>query len=162
MSITTGDTPPAATFKTKDSGGIHDVDGATLFNSGKVVLFAVPGAYTPTCHLKHMPSFVNNVEALKAKGVSRVACVAVNDPFVMEAWGEATGATAAGVTMLSDPDAAFTKAMGLEFDGSGAGLGVRSKRYSMLVDNGRIAALNVEDSPGEAACSTGDALLEQL
>ncbi|MGF1659913.1 MAG: peroxiredoxin [Rubrimonas sp.] len=162
MTITVGAALPAATFKTKDADGLRDVPSSEVFGAGDVALFAVPGAYTPTCHLKHMPSFVNNVAALKAKGVARIVCVSVNDPFVMEAWGEATGASAAGVTMLADPDAAFTKALGLDFDGSGAGLGVRSKRYSMLVHDGAVQVLNVEASPGEATCSTGDALLDQI
>jgi cytochrome c peroxidase len=162
MTITVGDKLPAATFKTKTAGGLADVASGDLFGAGKVALFGVPGAYTPTCHQKHMPSFVNNVGALKAKGVDRIVCVSVNDPFVMEAWGEATGATAAGVTLVADPTAAFVKALGLDFDGSGAGLGVRSKRFSMLVDGGVVKALNVEDSPGEATCSTGEALLDQI
>lgn len=162
MTITVGATLPAATFKTKDAQGLRDVDSASVLGQGRVALFAVPGAYTPTCHVKHMPSFVNNVDKLKAKGVERIVCVAVNDPFVMEAWGEATGATAAGVVMLSDPTAAFAKALGLDFDGAGAGLGVRSKRYSMLLENGVVKALNVEASPGEAVCSTGEALLDQI
>ena len=162
MTIIVGAALPAATFKTKDAEGLRDVASSDVFGAGKVALFAVPGAYTPTCHVKHMPSFVNNVDALKAKGVDRIACVSVNDPFVMEAWGADTGAAAAGVMMLSDPDAAFTKALGLEFDGSGAGLGVRSKRYSMLVTDGVVTVLNVEDAPGQATCSTGDAMLDQI
>jgi cytochrome c peroxidase len=162
MPIAVGDTLPPATFKKRADGALTDVASADVFAAGRVALFAVPGAYTPTCHVKHMPSFVRNMAALRAKGVDRVVCVSVNDPFVMEAWGEATGATAAGVYLLADADASFTKAIGLDFDGSGAGLGVRSKRYSMLVENGVVKALNVEDSPGEATCSTGEALLDQL
>jgi len=162
MTISVGDTLPAATFKTKTAEGLADVAASDLFGAGKVALFAVPGAYTPTCHQKHMPSFVRNVDALKAKGVTKIVCLSVNDPFVMEAWGEATGAAAAGVTLVCDPKAEFTKAVGLDFDGSGAGLGVRSKRYSMLVEGGVVKALNVEDSPGEAVCSTGEALLDQI
>ena len=108
MTIKIGDTLPAATFKALTDKGPGDVASADLLGSGKVALFAVPGAYTPTCHVKHMPSFVNNVAALKAKGVDRVVCVSVNDPFVMKAWGEATGAEAAGVMLVADPQAAFT------------------------------------------------------
>ena len=162
MTISVGQTLPAATFKTKDAEGLRDVPSESVFASGKTALFAVPGAYTPTCHLKHMPSFVDNMAALQAKGVDRVACVSVNDPFVMEAWGEAPGATGAGVMLLCDADASFTKALGLDFDGSGAGLGVRSQRYSMLIENGVVKALNVEDAPGDAERSTGGALLDQI
>jgi glutaredoxin/glutathione-dependent peroxiredoxin len=162
MTISVGDSLPAATFKQITASGPADVASSDLFGAGKVALFAVPGAYTPTCHAKHMPSFVNNVDALKAKGIERIVCVSVNDPFVMKAWGEATGATAAGVVLVADPTAAFTRAMGLDFDGSGAGLGVRSRRYSALVESGVVKALNVEDAPGQATCSTGEALLDQI
>ncbi len=162
MTIAIGDNLPAATFKTMTPEGLKDVTAAEVLGKGRVALFAVPGAYTPTCHNTHMPSFVKNAEALKARGVATIACVSVNDPFVMGAWGEATGASAAGVLMLADPAGAFTKAVGLDFDGSGAGLGLRSKRYSMLVDDGVVTMLNVEESPGQAVCSTGDALLNAL
>jgi peroxiredoxin len=162
MTIAIGDKLPDATFKTKTPDGLKDVTAAEALGAGRVALFAVPGAYTPTCHAKHMPSFVLNVEALRAKGVQTIACVSVNDPFVMGAWGEDTGATAAGVLMLADPTAAFSTALGLTFDGAGAGLGVRSKRYSMVIDDGVVTMLNIEESPGQAVCSTGDALLNQL
>lgn len=162
MTIAVGDTLPAATFKTKTPDGLQDVSTADLFGAGKVALFAVPGAFTPTCHAKHVPSFIENMDALKAKGVDKVVCVSVNDPFVMGAWADATGAAAAGITMVADPTAAFSQALGLTFDGAGAGLGVRSQRYSMLVENGVVKALNVEDAPGQATVSTGDALLAQL
>jgi peroxiredoxin len=162
MTITVGATLPAATFKTKTASGLADVPSSEVFGTGKVAVFAVPGAYTPTCHNTHMPSFVKAMDALKAKGVTKVACISVNDPFVMGAWGEATGATAAGVTMLADPTAAFTKALGLDFDGAGAGLGIRSKRYSMLVENGVVKVLNIEDAPGQAVCSTGEVLVDQI
>jgi cytochrome c peroxidase len=162
MTISVGDKLPAATFKTKTAEGLADVTTTDLFGAGKVALFGVPGAFTPTCHQKHMPSFVNNVAALKGKGVEKIVCVSVNDPFVLEAWGEATGATAAGVAIVADPEAAFVKALGLDFDGSGAGLGVRAKRFSMLVEGGVVKALNVEDKPSDAVCSTGEALLDQI
>lgn len=161
MTIAVGSTLPAATFKTKTAEGLADVTSADAF-AGKVAVFAVPGAYTPTCTNTHMPSFVKAMDALKAKGVSKVVCISVNDPFVMAAWGEATGGSAAGVTMLADPTAAFTKALGLEFDGSGAGLGIRSRRYSMLVEDGVVKVLNVEEAPGQAVCSTGEALVDQI
>jgi peroxiredoxin len=162
MTIAVGDALPSATFKTKTPDGLQDVTTAELFGTGKAALFAVPGAFTPTCHAKHVPSFVDNMAALRAKGVEKVVCVSVNDPFVMGAWGEATGATAAGIVMVADPAGAFAQALDLTFDGAGAGLGLRSKRYSMLIENGVVKALNVEDAPGQATVSTGDALLAQL
>lgn len=162
MTIAVGASLPAATFKTKTADGLADVTAADTLGKGRVAIFAVPGAYTPTCHNTHVPSFVKAMTDLKGKGVETVACVSVNDPFVLEAWGEATGATAAGITMLADADAAFTKALGLEFDGSGAGLGIRSKRYSMLLEDGVVKVLNVEDAPGQATCSLGEALVDQI
>lgn len=162
MTISVGDSLPAATFKHMTESGLADIAASELFGAGKVALFAVPGAFTPTCHAKHMPSFVNNIDALKAKGVDKIVCVSVNDPFVLNAWAEATGAAAAGVVVVGDPAAEFTKAIGMDFDGSGAGLGVRSKRYSAVIEGGVVKALNVEESPGQATCSTGDALLDQL
>jgi len=162
MTIEAGATAPAATFKTFGPDGITDVESTALFGTGRTVLFAVPGAFTPTCHERHMPGFVANVAALKAKGVDRIVCLSVNDPFVMNAWGKATGATDAGVTLVADPDAAFTRAAGLEFDGSGAGLGVRSKRYAMVIDNGVVTSIAVEDSPGDADRSTAEAVLAAL
>jgi peroxiredoxin len=162
MTIAIGDDLPDATFKTMTPEGLKDVTASEALGKGRVALFAVPGAYTPTCHHKHMPSFVGAIEALKAKGVATVACTSVNDPFVMAAWAEATGAGAKGVLMLADPTAAFATALGLTFDGAGAGLGVRSRRYSMVIDDGVVTMLNVEESPGQATCSTGDALLNQL
>lgn len=162
MTIAVGDTPPAATFKQLGPDGPADLVGADLLGSGTVALFAVPGAFTPTCHKTHMPGFVASAQALRDKGVDRIVCVSVNDPFVLKAWAEATGAEAAGVEVVGDPDAAFVSALGLSFDGAGAGLGVRARRFSMLLRDGKVAALNVEDSPGQAVCSTGEALLEQL
>ena len=162
MTIAVGATLPAATFKTKTADGLADVSAAEALGKGRVAVFAVPGAYTPTCHNTHVPSFVKAMADLKGKGVATVACVAVNDPFVLGAWGEATGATEAGIVMLADADASFTKALGLEFDGSGAGLGVRSKRYSMLLEDGVVKVLNVEDAPGQATCSLGEALVDQI
>ena len=162
MSIAVGAALPAATFKHMTDAGPADVTAAELFGSGKTALFAVPGAFTPTCTNSHMPSFVKNVAALKDKGVDRIVCVTVNDPFVAKAWGEATGATAVGVQIVTDPKAEFVSALGLTFDGAAVGLGVRAKRFSMLVEDGAVKALNVEDSPGEATCSTGEALLEQM
>jgi peroxiredoxin len=125
-----------------------------------VVLFAVPGAFTPTCSMNHLPGFVQNVAAIKAKGVDTVACVAVNDVFVMDAWGKASGANG-NILMLADGNGDFARALGLEFDLTQAGLGKRSKRYSMIVDNGVVKALNVEDKPG-VNVSGADTVLTQL
>ena len=132
-----------------------------VFGGKKVVLFAVPGAFTPTCHLKHLPGFIKNVDTFKRKGVDTVACVAVNDPFVLGAWAEASGGKGK-VLFLSDGNAEFTKKIGMDFDGSGFGLGTRSKRYSMLVENGVVKAMNVEDSPAACSITGGDALLDAI
>ncbi len=161
MTIAVGDKLPAATFKVRTSEGLADVTTDELFAGKKVALFAVPGAFTPTCSAKHLPSYLDHLDALKAKGVDTVACVAVNDAFVLSAW--AKGQEADGkITMLADGLANFTKALGLEFDGSGAGLGTRSKRYSMLVEDGVVKALNVETSPGLMEVSGADRLLTAL
>ncbi|MEM9012717.1 MAG: peroxiredoxin [Pseudomonadota bacterium] len=162
MTISVGDQVPAATFREMTDDGPADIDGASFFAGRKIALFAVPGAYTPTCHVNHMPSFVNNANALRAHGVDEIACVAVNDPFVMKQWGADTGATAAGIRLLSDADAAFTKALGLEFTAPPVGLIDRSKRYSMLIEDGKVTQLNVEDNPGVCEVSGGDKLLAQI
>jgi peroxiredoxin len=125
------------------------------------VLFAVPGAFTPTCHLKHLPGFVENAAAFKEKGIDTVACVAVNDPFVLDAWAKATGA-AGKVLLLSDGNGEFTKAIGMNFDGSAIGLGNRSKRYAMVIEDGVVTVLRSEDSPGVADVSTAEAILEEV
>jgi peroxiredoxin len=161
MTIAVGDRLPEATFKVKTADGLADVTTAELTKGKRVALFAVPGAYTPTCSAKHLPSFLDNAAALKAKGIDTIACVAVNDAFVMEAWGKAHNVEGK-VLMLSDGNAAFTQALGLEFDGAGAGLGTRSRRYAMLIDDGVVKALNVETSPGLMEVSSADRLLEAL
>lgn len=161
MTIAVGDKLPEATFKVRSPDGLKDVSTAELTAGRKVVLFAVPGAFTPTCHAKHVPSYLEHLDALKAKGVAEVACVAVNDAFVLDAWAKATGADGK-LTLLSDGNAAFTKAIGMDFDGSGFGLGTRSKRYAMLIDNGVVKALNVEESPGVMEVSGADRMLAAL
>ena len=161
MPIAVGDALPAAAFRVMTPEGPAEAPSADLFK-GKVAVFAVPGAFTPTCHNVHLPSFLANAEALKAKGVERIVCVSVNDPFVCGAWGDATGATAAGIRVVGDSDAAFTKAIGMEFDGSAVGLGVRSKRYAMLVEDGKVTWLAVEDSPGQAEKTNADAMLAAM
>jgi glutaredoxin/glutathione-dependent peroxiredoxin len=161
MAIQVGDKIPATTFRYVSAEGPKEMSSDELFRGKKVVLFAVPGAFTPTCHLKHLPGFIDKADAFKKKGVNTVACVAVNDPFVLDAWAKATGGMGK-VLFLSDGNGEFTKKIGLDFDGSGIGLGTRSKRYAMLVDDGVVKALNIEDSPGVADVSTAEKLLAAL
>jgi glutaredoxin/glutathione-dependent peroxiredoxin len=132
-----------------------------VFGGKKVVLFAVPGAFTPTCHLKHLPGFIESAGDFKQHGVDSVVCIAVNDPFVLAAWAEKSGGKDK-VLFLSDGNAEFTKKAGMDFDGSGVGLGTRSKRYAALVEDGVVKALNVEDSPGVAVESTAAKILDRL
>lgn len=162
MSIAVGEKLPEAALVEIGAEGPAPVSVGDLTSGRKVAMFAVPGAYTPTCHMKHVPSFIENADALRAKGVDDIVCVSVNDPFVMKAWGEATGATAAGIRMLADPESAFTKALGLDFTAPPVGLIDRSQRYSMFVEDGVVKVLNVEGSPGDAEASTGGAMLEQI
>ena len=161
MTIAVGDRLPDATFRLLGPDGIETMTTGQVFAGKKVVLFAVPGAFTPTCHIKHLPGFIESAGEFKKKGVDTVACVAVNDPFVLSAWEEKSGGKGK-VLFLSDGNAEFTKKTGMEFDGSGFGLGVRSKRYAALVENGVVKALNVEDSPGVAVESTAAKILERL
>ncbi|MGA7972673.1 MAG: peroxiredoxin [Pseudolabrys sp.] len=161
MAIKVGDTVPNATFRVMTAEGPKPKTTDDVFKGKKVAVFAVPGAFTPTCSNLHMPSFLNNLGAFKAKGVDAVAVISVNDPFVMKEWAKATGGDGK-IDFLADGGAEFTKAIGMDFDGSGAGLGVRSKRYSMLVDNGTVKNLNVEDAPGKCDISGGEALLGQI
>ena len=128
----------------------------------RVALFAVPGAFTPTCHSAHMPSFVRNADAFAEAGVDEIVCVAVNDPFVLRAWAEATGAAQAGITVLSDADGAFTRAIGMAFDAPATGMLGRSKRYAMLVEDGAVGVLNVETARGTCDVSGGEALLDAV
>ncbi|GAA0290108.1 peroxiredoxin [Rhodovulum strictum] len=162
MTISTGDRLPEATFVRLGEAGPEEVKLSETLAGRKVVIFAVPGAFTPTCHSAHVPSFVRVMDQLKAKGVDEVICLAVNDPFVMKAWGEATGATAAGITMLSDPHGDFTKAVGLDFSALPVGLVSRSRRYALIADDGVVSVLNLEETPGECGISAGEALLEAL
>ena len=128
----------------------------------RVVVFTVPGAFTPTCNNEHMPGFVRNSEAIRAHGIDEILCVAVNDPFVVDAWAQATGAESAGIRVLADPGAEVTRALGIEFDAPAVGLYNRAHRCSMLVEDGRIHHLNREDNPGVCSISSGDSLLDQL
>jgi peroxiredoxin len=161
MTIAIGDRLPEATFRVMTQDGIKEVTTAELFKGKKVVLFAVPGAFTPTCHLKHLPGFIESADEFKQLGIDTVACIAVNDPFVLGAWEEKSGGKGK-VLFLSDGNAEFTKKIGMDFDGSGVGLGIRSKRYSMLVDNGVVKSLNIEETPGTADVSGADAMLKAL
>jgi peroxiredoxin len=158
MAISKGDRLPEVPFRVLGAEGINTVTTGEVFDGKKVVLFAVPGAFTPTCHLKHLPGFIENADRFKKAGVDAVVCVAVNDPFVLGAWAEKSGGKGK-VLFLSDGNAEFTKKIGMDFDGSSIGLGTRSKRYSMLVEDGMVRELNVEDSPGVAIESTAEKLL---
>ncbi len=145
MAIQAGERVPSATFKRLGTDGIINVDTATLLKGKRVVLFGLPGAYTPVCSASHLPGFVAKAADLKAKGIDEIACVSVNDPFVMQAWGREHGAEGK-VTMLADADGAFTRAIGLSLDLPDFGLSGRSQRYSMVVDNGVVKSINVEKS----------------
>lgn len=162
MTIAIGTALPETTLFEMTDAGPAKVPSTEVFAGRTVALFGVPGAFTPTCHVKHVPSFIENAEALAAKGVDAIVCVAVNDPFVLRAWGKETGATAAGIRMLGDPAGELARAMGLDFDASAAGLGVRCKRFSALVRDGVVAVLNVEDVPSKAEATTGGVLLGQI
>lgn len=162
MAISQGENLPDASLLRIGAEGPEQVALAELTKDRKVVLFAVPGAYTPTCHSAHVPSFTRNADALKAKGVDEIICVSVNDPFVMKAWGEATGAEAAGLTLLADSEGSFTKAIGMDFDAPPAGLLGRSQRYAMLVEDGVVKVLHLEESPGVCEVSGGEAMLAAL
>ena len=161
MTIQVGDRLPAVNLKQLTADGIKDVSIAELTKGKKVVLFAVPGAFTPTCSEKHLPGFVEQAEAIKAKGVDAILCVAVNDPFVLSAWEKARN-VGGKVNILSDGNAEFTRAIGLDLDASGFGLGTRSKRYAMVVDDGVVKALKIEDVPTQAEKSSAAAILAAL
>jgi peroxiredoxin len=161
MPIQVGDTLPQATFRVMTADGPVPKTTEDVFAGKTVVLFAVPGAFTPTCHKNHMPGFVKNAEALHAKGIDEIIVTAVNDVFVMDAWVKATGGEGK-VAFLSDGNGDFAKAIDLTMDGSAFGLGVRSKRYAMVVKDGKVTVLNVEDVPSKADASSADALLKQL
>jgi glutaredoxin/glutathione-dependent peroxiredoxin len=161
MSIQKGDPiPNARLFALDESGAPRATPASELFAGKRVVLFAVPGAFTRTCSEIHLPSFVQNADAIKAKGIDEIVCVAVNDAMVLAAWGRERGATGK-ISMLSDGLCEFTRALGLEQDLSERGLGVRSKRYAMLIEDGKVADLHVEP-PGAYGVSSGEAMLEQL
>ena len=160
MSVKEGDRIPEATLHTMTAEGPKPVNTGDIFSGKKVVLFAVPGAFTPGCSNTHLPGYVVNADKIKAKGVDTIACVAVNDGFVMDAWGKTQNAE--NLLMLADGNGDFTKALGLELDGRGFGLGTRSKRYAMVVDDGKITTLNVEPDGAGIKESTAEKILEAL
>jgi peroxiredoxin len=160
MTIAIGDRIPDVKVMTSRPDGPIPVQTGDVLGHGKVVLFAVPGAFTPTCSDYHLPSYVIRYDDLKAKGVDSVVCVSVNDPFVMGAWGEAQHVDG-NILMLADGNGEFTEAMGLEMDGSAVGLGTRSQRYAAIIDDGVVTTLQVEPGPG-LTVSAADAILEQL
>lgn len=161
MAISIGDKLPAASFKLMGADGPQEMSTSDIFTGKKVVLFAVPGAFTPTCHMNHLPGFLKHYDEIKSKGVDDIAVVSVNDLFVMDEWAKSTGGKGK-IHFLSDGAAAFTKEIGLDIDLSEVGLGVRSKRYSMIVDDGVVKALNIEETPGTADLSGAAAILDQL
>jgi len=161
MAINVGDRLPDVNLKQLTAEGMKDVSIGELTRGKKVVLFAVPGAFTPTCSERHLPGFLEQAEAIRTKGVDTIACVAVNDPFVLNAWDKANN-VGGRVQLLSDGNAQFTKAIGLELDGSGFGLGLRSQRYAMVVEDGVVRTLLVEDVPTQAEASSAKAILDAL
>lgn len=158
MPIEQGQTVPDVVLKQMTPEGIKDISTAELLQGKKVILFGLPGAYTPVCSTQHLPGFIEEAEKLKAEGVEAIACVSVNDPFVMAAWGEMHGASGK-VLMLSDPDAKLTTALGMGLDLSDIGLGMRSQRYSMIVENGVAQTVNVESSIFDHGASSASRLL---
>lgn len=161
MTIAVGSPLPEAKFKIMTADGPAEMTTAELTGGKKVVLFAVPGAYTPTCHRAHLPGFVTNHDALKAKGVDTIACTSVNDIFVLAQWGKDSGADGK-IVMLADGAAEFAKAIGLEVDLTAPGLGVRSQRYAMVIDNGVVTSLGIEEAPGKTEKSGAEAVLAGL
>jgi glutaredoxin/glutathione-dependent peroxiredoxin len=160
MTISVGGRLPDATFMTMTEEGPKKVTTSELFDGQKVVLFAVPGAFTPTCHAKHLPGFIRLADEIKAKGVDRIACVAVNDHFVLGAWARDLGADA--IQFLSDGRGTFTRAIGMETDPPERPYGPRSERYAMIVDDGKVTALFVEPKPGQAIESSAESVLAAL
>ena len=161
MAIQVGERLPNATLRQLTAQGIKELSITDLTRGKRVVLFAIPGAFTPTCSERHLPGFLESAEALRAKGVDTIACVAVNDPFVLNAWDKANNVSGR-VEILSDGNGEFTRAIGLEFDGSSRGLGIRSQRYAMVVDDGVLKTLLVEDVPSQAEISSAKAILAAL
>ncbi len=161
MPIKVGERLPNTTFRVMTPDGPKPKTTDEVFKGKKVVLFAVPGAFTPTCHKNHLPGFVKNAEAIKGKGIDSIAVTSVNDPFVQDAWKKASDPDNK-IDFLADGSGDFAKAVGMELDASANGLGMRSKRYSMVVEDGVVKSLNIEDAPGKADISGADNLLKSL
>jgi len=159
MSIQVGDPLPDVPLTVATADGPKPTTSGEFFKGKRVALFAVPGAFTPTCSARHLPSYVDKAPELKAKGIDEIACISVNDPFVMAAWGERDGSK--DISMLADGNGEFANAIGLTMDGSKFGLGQRSQRYSMIVDDGIVEQLNVE-APGEYRASSAENMIDQL
>ena len=162
MPLDAGQRLPDADLLTMGPNGPEAVKLSEKLAGRKVVLFALPGAFTGTCSTAHLPSFARTADAFRDKGVDEIICVSVNDPFVMGAWDKDTGAAAAGITMLADPGAAFTKAVGMNFTAEPVGLFDRSRRYALYAEDGTVKVLNVEDSPGVCEVSSGETLLDAI
>jgi peroxiredoxin len=161
MPIATGDRIPSVDIRLMINGVPSVESAADLLGSGQVVLFAVPGAFTPGCSTRHLPGYIERAAEISARGVDRIACISVNDVFVMDAWGRAHG-VAETFTMLADPDASFTKAIGMEIDASGFGLGLRSKRYAMVITDGVVTTLLEEENGLSIMNSTAECVLERI
>ena len=160
MTIAVGEKIPSSNFVQPTADGLNPVSSDAFFAGRRIALFSVPGAYTPTCSAKHLPGFVEQASAIKAKGIDEIACTAVNDAFVMGAWGKASGVDDS-VTMLADGNGDFVKAIGLEMDGSKFGMGTRGQRFAMIVNDGVVEQLHVE-APGEFRVSAAEYVLEHL
>ncbi len=160
MAIKAGDHMPAGVLKTMSAEGPKDLTSEELFKGKKVVVFSVPGAFTPTCDAKHLPGFVQLADQIRAKGVDTIACMAVNDVFVMNAWGKASG-VADKVLMLADGNGDYAKALGLELDARGFGLGLRGQRFALVIDDGVVSYANIE-APGQFKVSAAEHVLSQL
>ena len=160
--LSEGMTLPDAVFPVMGADGMKSVSLLDILKARRVVIFAVPGAFTPTCDAAHMPSFVRTADALRQKGVDEIICLSVNDAYVMHVWGEQSGATKAGITMLADADAGFTKAVGMDYSSPKSGMLNRSLRYAMLVENGVVTRLHLEASTGACEISGGEAMLAAI
>ena len=161
MTISIGDSLPEINFIIMSNDGPAQISTSELCKGKKIVLFSVPGAFTPTCHANHLPGFLEHLDAIKEKGIDDIAVVSVNDVHVMDAWARASKAKGK-IQFLSDGSAEFAKAVGLDIDLSAVGMGLRSKRYSMIVEDGKLTSLNLEENPGQAVASSAAVILGQL
>lgn len=162
MPIATGEQLPNATLQRKGDAGTEQVDLYSIVSGKRVAIFGLPGAFTGTCSTAHVPSFMRNMDALRAKGIDEVICIAVNDADVMRAWGKATGATESGILMLADPLSEFTKAIGMAFSAPAVGYVDRCARFTMFVDDGVVKVFNPEPTRGQCTLSSAETLLEQI